>query len=64
MVRHMCQSPLLEVLGSFAINALCEKLRAKYPIVRLLVCALIRDVILCEFQLRKIFTVGFPGICW
>ena len=30
----------------------------------LLVCALIWDEILHEFQLQKIFTVEIPGICW
>ena len=34
MVRRMCSSPLVEVLGSFAINALHEKSHVKYRVVR------------------------------
>ena len=29
MVRHTCLSPLVEVLGSFGINGLCENSRVK-----------------------------------
>ena len=34
MVCHMCLSPLVEVLGSFTINALCEKSYLKYRVFK------------------------------
>ena len=61
----MCLSPLVEVLGSYRINALCDNhVQNTGSLGRLPVCTLIRDEILCEFGSRKIFTIEFPGICW
>ena len=66
MVRHMGKSPLVEVLGSL----LPMHLRAKNHVKNtkswgtLPVCALIQYDILREFQMQKIFTIEFPGICW
>ena len=34
MVHRMCSSPLVEALGSFAINVLREKSHVKYWVVR------------------------------
>ena len=34
MVHHTCRSPLVEVLGSFASNALHEKSCEKYQVIR------------------------------